>query len=299
MNPTNPRENTSTYFINPEEAAETERLLLQDRSVTQAMGGLLPTSLDAQQIHTVLDLACGPGGWALEVARTYPHIEVVGVDISEKMIRYVQVQARLGGLDNASFQVMNILDPLSFPEDAFDLVNARLISSFVPVRTWPSLLQECKRITSPGGTIRITEAEWSFTNGKGCEEFAARLTHAMWLDGKSFSPDGRRMGATLALGRLFRENGLTDIERHAYSLEYSFGTRHAYSLEYSFGTKNHEIWYQNTMTAYPLLLPFLLKMGVITQEEFEHLYTQIDQEMQEPDFLGEFFLLGVFGRKPK
>lgn len=287
MNPTNPRENTSTYFINPEEAAETERLLLQDRSVTQAMGGLLPTSLDAQQIHTVLDLACGPGGWALEVARTYPHIEVVGVDISEKMIRYAQAQARLRGLDNASFQVMNILDPLSFPEHAFDFVNARLISSFVPVRVWPVLLQECKRIASRGGMVRITEAEWIFSNGKACEEFAARLTRAMWLDGKSFSPDGRRMGATLALGRLFRESGLIEIERQAYSLEYSYGT------------ENHEIWYQNILTAYPSLLPFLLKMGVITQEEFRQLYTQIDQEMQEPDFLGEFFLLSVSGRKPE
>jgi tRNA G46 methylase TrmB len=81
--PINPSENQSTYFINPEEAEETARLLLQDRLLTTEMGGVFPEGLDLNQLHIVLDLACGPGGWATDVARLYPQMDVIGVDISD------------------------------------------------------------------------------------------------------------------------------------------------------------------------------------------------------------------------
>src|SRR6266567_1105699 len=252
--PSNPLENPSTYFINPEEAAETSRLLLQDRIITKEMGGVFPASLDLSHIYTVLDLACGPGGWALDVARAYPHIDVVGVDISEKMIRYAQAQARMLGLDNASFQVMDVLKPLAFPQEAFDFVNTRFISPFMPKDAWPRLLQECVRITLPGGVIRLT--------------------------------DGERFGTTLVLSQFLREAGLGNIQHQAYALDYSYGT------------EAHETMYQNTMITYPLLLPFLLKMGVTTREEFDRLYEQIAAETQEPEYRGLWFYLSVWGTKP-
>jgi ubiquinone/menaquinone biosynthesis C-methylase UbiE len=84
-----------------------------------------------------------PRGWASDVARTYPQIDVVGVDISQKMIRHAQAHARTQGLDNASFQVMDVLKPLEFPDDAFEFVIARFISPFMPKEAWPNFLQEC------------------------------------------------------------------------------------------------------------------------------------------------------------
>jgi len=285
--PTNPSENLSTYFINPEEAAETARLLQQDRSITKEMGSLFPVSLDLSHIHTVLDLACGPGGWAFDVARAYPQIDVVGVDLSEKMMRYAQAHSRVQSLDNASFQVMDVLKPLAFPDEAFDFVNARLLSSFMPTTAWPNLVRECLRITRPGGVIRLTEAEWVFSNGSASERFANLLTHAMWLDGKSFAPDGKRFGATLMISQFLRDAGLINVRRQAYALEYSYGT------------EAHETWYQDAMAWCQLLLPFLLRMGVTTQEEFDHIYQQIGVEMQEPEFRGLFFLLSARGEKPE
>ena len=184
--PVNPSENRSTYFVNPEEAEETARLLLQDRFVTKETGGVFPEDLDPNRVQVVLDLACGPGGWACDVARLYPHIDVIGVDISEKMMRYAQAHAQAQRLDNVSFQVMNVINPLEFPDASFDFVNARLISAFMPVTGWSAFIQECVRITRPGGLIRLTEAEWEFTNSAACERLADMLTKAMWLDGKSF-----------------------------------------------------------------------------------------------------------------
>ena len=148
--PINPSENQRTYFVNPEEAEETARLLLQDRLVTKEMGGVFPENVDPSRFQLVLDLACGPGGWACDVARLYPQMDVIGVDVSEKMMRYAQAHAQAQRLDNASFQVMDVIKPLAFPDDAFDFINARLLSSFMPVAIWPSFVQECIRITRPG-----------------------------------------------------------------------------------------------------------------------------------------------------
>ncbi len=61
----------------------------------------------------------------------------------------------------------------------------------------------------------------------------------------------------------------------------------------------HETWYQDAMAWCQLLLPFLLRMGVTTQEEFDHIYQQIGVEMQEPEFRGLFFLLSARGEKPE
>src|SRR6516164_3260497 len=120
------------YISDPESGAEMARLIDQDRLITTGMGGLLPErSNDFTGIGRVLDGACGPGGWALEIAFKHPEIEVVGFDVSKAMIDYANAQARVQGLDNASFQVMNLLKPLDFPDNSFDLSNGRFVN-FLP-----------------------------------------------------------------------------------------------------------------------------------------------------------------------
>ena len=74
------------------------RLLDQDMLVTRSMGGIFPERADdLDHIHTILDVACGPGGWVLRVAREYPHIQVTGVDISERMVSYARSHAQARG----------------------------------------------------------------------------------------------------------------------------------------------------------------------------------------------------------
>ncbi len=284
--PINPLENPTTYFVNPDEEAELARLLDVDSATTREMG-IFPADYSLAAGSYVLDLACGPGGWACKVAEAYPESEVIGIDISQKMMRYARAQAQAQRLDNASFQVGNILQPLEFPDDAFDFVNARLISSFMPVDAWPTFVNECLRITRPGGTIRLTEAEWMFTNGRASEHFADLVTRAMWQDGKSFAPDGKRFGATLQLLHFLAAAGLINLKKHAYYIDYSYGT------------EQHETWYKQTLLMYPRLAPLLIKTGVATRQEIEQICEQISIEMQEPDFRGGLFFLSVWGMKPE
>src|SRR6266852_7513435 len=125
-------ESQNTYVIDAESAAEMARLLDQDKLITEAMDGLFSERHDLSGIYDVLDIAYGPGGWAHEVAHSYPEMEVTGIDISKRMIEYARAHARVRKLDNAHFRVMDALKPLGFPDESFDLVNARTIFAFMP-----------------------------------------------------------------------------------------------------------------------------------------------------------------------
>src|SRR5437588_290706 len=97
-------ENDSGYFIQ-DSGAELARLVEQERAFEQALGGLLPEHPDekafVEPFHRILDIACGSGGWALQMANTYPHLEVSGCDIDERMINYANSQARIGKMADA------------------------------------------------------------------------------------------------------------------------------------------------------------------------------------------------------
>src|SRR5437763_15879040 len=117
---------TKNWYILGDSSTEGVHLIEQDVNFNTSMGGLLPeqSQESLSHIHHVLDIACGPGGWALEVAQAYPHMQVTGVDISAGMVDYATVQAHASGLDNVSFRVGNIAEPLDFADESFDLVNA-------------------------------------------------------------------------------------------------------------------------------------------------------------------------------
>lgn len=73
--PDDPQERKNSYFIDAENAAEMARLVYQDQLLTRTMGGVLAEQSDLSNIHNVLDIACGPGGWVLDVARANPRME--------------------------------------------------------------------------------------------------------------------------------------------------------------------------------------------------------------------------------
>jgi len=67
--------------------------------------------------RTVLDLGCGPGLYALELARLGAHVS--GVDFSERSIRHARAQAEQAGLDG-SFEIADYLE--YEPNRTFDLI---------------------------------------------------------------------------------------------------------------------------------------------------------------------------------
>jgi ubiquinone/menaquinone biosynthesis C-methylase UbiE len=275
------------YVIDAENAAEMARLMLLDRSLTQAMGGPLPEQDDLSHIFQVLDIACGPGGWLLDMATQYPHIQAVGIDISQIMIDYATHQAKSQELANIQFRVMDATQPLAFPDNSFDLVNGRILLGFLSTQQWSSLLAECHRIIKPGGILRLTEAEWGITNSVALDQFMEINAQALYRAGHSFSARGRTFGTTAVLRLLLQEAGFEVVGHRTYEVNYSAGT------------VIHDSCTQNILVLGKMLEPLFIYTQLTTQEKLETLMKQVGEEMQAEKFCAIDYYLTVRGRKPK
>jgi ubiquinone/menaquinone biosynthesis C-methylase UbiE len=279
------------YVFDTESGAEMARLQDQDRMTTQAMGDLFPEYLELSGIRRVLDVACGPGGWVQQVAFSYPEIEVVGVDISRTMIEYANAQIGVQQLRNASFELMDITQPLKFADDSFDFVNARFMVGFLSREQWPSVVQELVRVTRPGGTVRLTDSDVSatgITSSRALERLTALAAQACYRAGKGFAadPESSNLGITAMLNVLLQKAGCQGVIEQPHILNYSAGTS-AYHANYS-----------NFRAGWLLMQPFLIKMGVTTAEEMAELYEQFQIEMLSEDFRGLWYFLSAWGQKP-
>jgi hypothetical protein len=142
------------------------------------------------------------------------------------------------------------------------------------------------RILRPGGLICLNECEIGITNGPISERLSELFLRAMQRAGMVFSPDARHVGITPVLGGLLRDAGFRDIQQRAVVLDYSTGTA------------IHDPFCQNIMIGSKLAQPFMIKMGVTTQEELDQLYQQCLDEVYADNFRGVWYYLRVWGTKP-
>jgi len=280
-------EEENTYIFNTESALEMARLINQERMITTAMGGALSGIPELPPQAQVLDLGCGPGGWALDVAFARPDADVAGVDISKTMISYANARARSQALRNVSFGVMDIRQPLDFSNETFDLVNARFLVVALKREDWEPFLAECSRILKPGGILRFTEpVDFGITNSIICERVMALLSQALWKNGYGFSVDGRTYGMTTTLPGLFRAAGYRQVHAQAHVIEFS-AEQNAWQEVYDN--------YQAAAVDAPSLY---VKAGLATQEEMAQLSQQFLLEMRSPDFRAMWHLVTILGTKP-
>ncbi|MDQ2887146.1 MAG: class I SAM-dependent methyltransferase [Chloroflexota bacterium] len=274
------------YVLDPESPVEMARLIQLDRYMTKGMGGPFAGINDLSSTHKVLDMACGPGGWVLDVAFAHPEIEVTGIDISKIMIDYAEARARSQQLANASFSLMDLTKQLDFPAGSFDLVNARFLFSVLSQEQWPLFIAECTRLLRPGGILRLTELmDGGTTNSPAKEALHACFCEALWRTGYGYSVNGRSIGVTIMLPRLLRVAGYHDVRHIMHALEVSTGTE-AYSDFY----RNSEITYQLAKT-------YFLNTYVTTEDEFTRLYDQMLIELLADDFCGIWHYMTALGIK--
>jgi ubiquinone/menaquinone biosynthesis C-methylase UbiE len=274
------------YVLDSESPAELARLIQLDRFMTKGMGGPLAGVNDLSSIHKVLDMACGPGGWVLDVAFAHPEIEVIGIDSSKTMINYAEARARSQQLPNASFSLMDITRQLDFPDGSFDLVNARFLFSVLSREQWPPFIAECTRLLRPGGVLRLTELmDGGATNSPAKESLHACFCEALWRTGYGYSVNGRSIGVTIMLPHLLRVADYQNVRHIMHALEVSTGTE-AYSDFY----RNSEITYQLAKT-------YFLNTYVTTEDEFTRLYDQMLIELLADDFCGMWHYMTALGTK--
>ncbi|MBO0797000.1 MAG: methyltransferase domain-containing protein [Ktedonobacteraceae bacterium] len=280
------KEHPSTYFVqNRDNQDELTRVTVQDHMITASMGGVLPEQPDPAIFRRVLDVGCGTGGWAIEAARQYPEMLLIGIDVSKRMIDYAREQAEAARVsDRVEFHAMDALRILEFPDEFFDLVNMRCGGSFMRTWDWPKLLDEMLRITRSGGIIRDTEPEiLHYDTSPALMQFWEMFQCAMFRSGHLFAED--TTGIIAHLPGLLTRHGCEQVQTRDHALEH-----HA-------GTEGGEAYYTTMMHGIRTLRPFLDKWGCVNCD-YDAMYQQALTEMRQDTFHSTWNLRTAWGIRP-
>src|SRR5688572_14321263 len=124
--------------------------------------------VDTAQIPSgakVLDVACGRGAVLFPAAeKVGANGQVVGIDLSESMVRETNAEIQKRGLKQAQAHAMDA-EHLEFPDETFDYVLCGFSVQFFPHLA--EALLEFNRVLKPGGHVVITtwgddDSRWSW-----------------------------------------------------------------------------------------------------------------------------------------
>ncbi|KAH9843187.1 S-adenosyl-L-methionine-dependent methyltransferase [Rhodofomes roseus] len=146
-----------TYFL-PADHEEHRRLDVQHHQYTLILGRLYPApELVWRALRprpdrrpTILDVGTGSGSWAVDMAREFPHCDVVGIDLAPPRIDGKQPSNCRFEIDDANLGFLHYID-------SFDVVHARAISA--GIRDFPGLLRELAGTLRPGGVLLLADGE--------------------------------------------------------------------------------------------------------------------------------------------
>ena len=132
-----------------------------------------------QPDHHVLDVGCGVGTTAVEVARRFG-ANVTAVDISPLMLERAEANVRRAGVKaKVRVQRADILG-LPFPDNSFDRVIAEAVTMFVDR---PRAAAELIRVCRAGGMVLATEFLWRQPPSDEARElFLGQLCPGMQFD---------------------------------------------------------------------------------------------------------------------
>ncbi|KAG9291276.1 hypothetical protein G9A89_021778 [Geosiphon pyriformis] len=130
----------------------------------------------------VLDIGCGSGVWAREIATEFPLTTVTGLDFADS------VQTNDTPLPNLIFTKGNILENLPIENDTFDFVHARFLGTTFNKKEWREIIiPELVRVTKPGGYLEIMEIDADLSNQGTAAQYLVAAVQA-YLRNKGISP---------------------------------------------------------------------------------------------------------------
>ncbi|EKM61450.1 uncharacterized protein PHACADRAFT_248069 [Phanerochaete carnosa HHB-10118-sp] len=166
--------NYSEVYRLPADEDEQERLDRQHHMFIEVMGKYAPP-LPEVLAHepgvpkSVVDLGSGSGSWILDVARDFPHVQAVAVDLIPLQVTCVDgpCPSRMHGYQHPSCRHMppncrseidDINLGLQHYTGEFDVSHVRLISS--GIRDYDGLIDQIALTLKPGGLVDLTEFDF-------------------------------------------------------------------------------------------------------------------------------------------
>ncbi|RPA81048.1 S-adenosyl-L-methionine-dependent methyltransferase [Ascobolus immersus RN42] len=148
---------TGNDSILPNDEQEQERLDMTHHVCNLLLDGELfiaPVDLtgekgvDGEPIR-VLDVGTGTGIWAIDLGDQYPHVQVLGIDLSPIQPTYVPPNVRFE-IDDLEAEEWNY-------NKKFTFIHVRLMMG--SVKDWPVLIKKIYKNLLPGGYIQIHEVD--------------------------------------------------------------------------------------------------------------------------------------------
>lgn len=164
----------------------------------------------------ILDIGCGIGGPAFEMAQTFG-AEVVGIDLEAQLIERAEIAAKQKGLeDRCSFQTVTV-GPLTFPDGSFDIV----VTSGAMTQTADKagMFRECFRVLRPGGVLSCYD--WM----KSDAPYSDDMLYWFKMEGLTYALETLQDYASH-----FEECGFVDVEAEDASSWYGSQVNREYDL---------------------------------------------------------------------
>jgi len=120
-----------------------------------------------------------------DFADEFPHIEVVGTDLSPIQPSWVP--------PNVRFEIDDLTQPWTWKEGSFDFVHMRNLCG--SVSDWPVIFREAYRVLSPGSWVESRELEAVLYSDDGTVEPGSALD--TW--GRLFTEAGKRIGKSFTV----------------------------------------------------------------------------------------------------
>ncbi len=148
----------------------------------------------------ILDVGCGTGRWAIEMAKAFPSAEIVGLDIVKPTPDASQRPS------NVLFLQRDVLKRLPFTDHIFDYVHMRFLIGALPAANFQSVINELSRVVRPGGWIELAEPGPFINAGVGLE--------TLW---KWMTALAKRKGIDMAAGshldKFLKEAGFKHVSK--------------------------------------------------------------------------------------
>jgi ubiquinone/menaquinone biosynthesis C-methylase UbiE len=158
---------------------------------------------------SVLDVGCGTGRWAVEMAQTFPNANVVALDLVAPADDSDSAPA--GSThprpDNYTFVQADVFNGLPFADASFAFTHMRMMYLSIPANRWDDLVRDLVRVTKPGGWVELMEAELPINGGPATQltvDWVAQVCQMRGID---------PMRGT-SVGRMLQSAGVSNVRTH-------------------------------------------------------------------------------------
>lgn len=141
---------------------EYEECLNQLARIGCYLGGNRATLLTLFKLskpQTILDVGCGGGHFAIQLAKQFPQSQVIGIDISTQAIEFAKQRLQETSLKNIKFENTPSAQ-FAFPTDSFDIVTSTLVCHHLNDDELIEFLKDSYQIAKQAVVINDLHRHW-------------------------------------------------------------------------------------------------------------------------------------------